>query len=121
MELHAGTDLSTTLYWFIPGLVFMIFFSHFEATQQSHLDFKGVLAGYLVRQVIFFTLLICHFFSEKPFTLATLAVYSSVSVFCGSFVCIYSARKVLHHNFKPASKIDKRKYLVTGGYILDLV
>jgi len=116
MKLHAGTDLSTTLFWFIPGLIFMIFFSHFEAIQQSHLDFKGVLAGYLVRQVIFFTLLTCHFFSQKPFSLATLAIYSSVSVFCGSFVLYLFSRKYLHHNFNPAVKSIK-KIFGYGGYI----
>ena len=116
MELHAGTDLSTTLYWFIPGLVSMIFFSHFEAIQQSHLEFKGVLAGYLVRQVIFFTFLACHFFSEKPFTLATLAVYSSISVFCGASILYLYSRKYLHHKFKPTIKSTKKIYGY-GGYI----
>jgi O-antigen/teichoic acid export membrane protein len=116
MELHAGTDLSTTLFWFTPGLIFMIFFSHFEAIQQSHLDFKGVLAGYLVRQVIFFTLLICHFFSEKPFSLGTLAMYSSASVFCGAFVLYLFSRKYIHHHFNPAVKSIK-KIFGYGGYI----
>lgn len=32
--LNAGEELSATLYWFIPGLIFMVFFSHFEAIQQ---------------------------------------------------------------------------------------
>ena len=62
IKLHAGDELSSTLLWFIPGLFFMIFFSHFEAIQQSHLDFRGVLAGYLVRQLFFFLFLVVILF-----------------------------------------------------------
>lgn len=115
-ELHAGTDLSSTLYWFIPGLIFMIFFSHFEAIQQSHLDFKGVLAGYLVRQAIFFIFLVVHFFSGESFSLTHLAAYLSVSVLAGSLALYLYSRKYLHHNFKPNVSATK-KIFNYGGYI----
>ena len=54
IALHSGEDLAIMLKWFIPGLICMIFFSHFEAVQQSFLDFKGVFAGYFLRQFVFF-------------------------------------------------------------------
>jgi lipopolysaccharide exporter len=51
-------DLVNLLLWFIPGVACMVIFSHLEAVQQSHLDFKGVFAGHFVRQFSFFALLV---------------------------------------------------------------
>jgi O-antigen/teichoic acid export membrane protein len=116
VELHAGQDLANTLIWFIPGLFFMIFFSHFEAIQQSFLDFRGVLAGYLVRQLFFFLCLIAHFVMHTPFTLQELALYYSISVFLGSIALYLFSRKYIHHTFKP-SKIWIKKIFGYGGYI----
>src|ERR1700677_1702970 len=56
--LHTGPQLAEMLRWYIPGLVAMVVFSHLEATQQGHLDFKGVFAGYLVRQGSFFLMVL---------------------------------------------------------------
>ena len=116
VKLHAGTDLSNTLMWFIPGLFCMIFFSHFEAIQQSHLDFSGVLAGYLVRQVMFFLFLVAHFVFKTPFTLQQLSIYSSICVFGGSVTLYFFSRKYIHHSFKPTVEWIKRIFNY-GGYI----
>ncbi|MES2881068.1 MAG: hypothetical protein V4676_02890, partial [Bacteroidota bacterium] len=59
-QLNTGQELFNTLKWFIPGLIAMVFFSHFEAVQQSNLDFKGVFAGYFSRQLLFFFFLFAH-------------------------------------------------------------
>lgn len=116
MKLHAGNGLSTTLYWFIPGLIFMVFFSHFEAIQQSHLDFKGVLAGYLVRQATFFTFLGASFLLKSPFTLVRLSLYLSISIFAGTFVLYLYSRKYLKHHFKP-DIVSSKKIFGYGGFI----
>ncbi|WP_090657001.1 flippase [Parafilimonas terrae] len=115
-ELNAGAGLTATLYWFIPGLICMVFFSHFEAIQQSHLDFKGVLVGYLVRQVLFFLCLTIHFLTGKPFLLPHLAAYLSISILAGSIVLYIYSRKYLNHNFRPEKKSIK-KIFGYGGYI----
>jgi O-antigen/teichoic acid export membrane protein len=94
----------------------MVFFSHFEAIQQSHLDFKGVLVGYLVRQVLFFLCLTIHFLTGKPFLLPHLAAYLSISILAGSIVLYIYSRKYLNHNFRPEKKSIK-KIFGYGGYI----
>lgn len=114
--LNAGEELSATLYWFIPGLIFMVFFSHFEAIQQSHLDFKGVLAGYLVRQALFFLFLTIHYLTGKPFLLTHVAAYLSISILAGSVVLYIYSRKYLNHNFRP-DKSSVKKIFGYGGYI----
>jgi lipopolysaccharide exporter len=93
--LHAGAELSVMLVWFIPALIFMVFFSHFEAIQQSHLDFKGGFAGYFVRQGVFFTIILTHYLLHIPFTLKHLALYLSLSVFLGALVLFLYTRKSL--------------------------
>jgi lipopolysaccharide exporter len=114
--LHAGTDLAITLRWFIPGLIFMVFFSHFEAVQQSHLDFKGVFAGYFIRQLLFFLMIMVHPLFGIPFSLSQLALYQSVCIFIGTAVIYLYSRKYLLYQFNPTKEWIK-KILSYGGYI----
>jgi len=114
--LHAGPDLAVTLKWFIPGLVCMIFFSHMEAIQQSHLDFKGVFAGYFVRQVLFFTLILGTWLLHIPFSLPWLAIYQSISIAVGTLVITGFSRKYIVGRFDP-TKAWMKKIVGYGGYI----
>lgn len=114
--LHAGPDLVLSLKWFIPGLVCMIFFSHMEAIQQSHLDFKGVFAGYFVRQVLFFALILTTWLLHIPFSVPWLAVYQSISIAVGALVITGYSRKYIVGRFDP-TKIWIKKILGYGGYI----
>ncbi|HEY4109285.1 flippase [Puia sp.] len=114
--LHTGADLGTTLLWFIPGLVCMVFFSHMEAIQQSHLDFKGVFAGYFVRQIVFFTLILGTALLRIPFALPWLALYQSFSIALGTIVITLYSRKYLIGRFNP-SKLWIKKIFNYGGYI----
>jgi O-antigen/teichoic acid export membrane protein len=114
--LNAGKELAATLQWFIPGLVAMIFFSHFEAVQQSNLDFKGVFAGYFIRQILFFILILGHTVLKVPFTLVQLAIYQSLCIAAGSIVLFIYTRKYLLFQFK-ASMVWTRKIVNYGGYI----
>ncbi len=116
MLLHASENLSVMLKWFIPGLICMVFFSHFEAIQQSFLDFKGVSAGYLVRQFIFFILIITSLFLHKDFSLQYLAIYQSVSVFLGAIVLFIYTKKYLLYQFN-IQKEWINKILGYGKYI----
>ncbi len=115
-ELNAGTDLSSILIWFIPGILSMIFFSHLEAIQQSFMDFKGIFAGYLVRQATFFVLIVLQGFFKHSFFLNTLALYQCISILAGTVTLYIFTRKYLMHQFRPSWEWVKR-ILGYGGYI----
>ena len=114
--LHAGKDLALTIKWFIPGLLCMVFFSHLEAVQQSHLDFKGVFAGYFVRQLLFFLMIGIHPVMGIAFSLKQLALYQSISIFAGTLVIYFYSRKYLLYRFN-ATMAWVKKILKYGGYI----
>ncbi len=114
--LHSGGDLAMMLKWFIPGLIFMVFFSHLEAIQQSFLDFKGVFAGYIARQLTFFIAILLHFLLKIPLTLRSLTIYYCISIFVGSVVLYLFSRKYIHHQFK-ATKATIKKIIAFGSYI----
>jgi lipopolysaccharide exporter len=115
-ELNAGIALSSILLWFIPGITGMIFFSHFEAIQQSFMDFKGVFAGYLVRQTTFFILIVIQVLSNRHFSLNVLALYQFVSILTGTITFYFFTRKYIVQKFQP-SRAWVKKILGYGGYI----
>jgi lipopolysaccharide exporter len=114
--LHMGPDFNAMLLWYIPGLVGMVLFSHLEATQQGHLDFKGVFAGYFARQVCFFVLVLGHIFFGRGLQLKDISQYLSISVILGTIVLYMSTRKYLHHRWDYDGRWTKR-LLGFGGYI----
>lgn len=116
ISLHAARELGSMLKLFIPGLIGMVMFSHLEAIQQSHLDFKGVFAGYFVRQLSFFLVILFHTLLKIPFTLERLAVYQSGTIFLGTIVIYFYSRKYLMNRFDPTVAWIK-KIVGYGGYI----
>ena len=114
--LHTGPMLEEMLFWYIPGLIGMVFFSHLEATQQGHLDFKGVFAGYFARQVSFFVLILVQVVSGRPLRLTDVAVYLSGSVILGTIVLYVNTRKYLRHRWDYEGRWTRR-LLGFGGYI----
>jgi O-antigen/teichoic acid export membrane protein len=115
-QLHAGQELADMLHWYTPGLIGMVFFSHLEAIQQSHLDFKGVFAGYFVRQLAFFLIILLHALLKIPFSLNRLALYQSACVFLGAIVIYLYSRPYIHNRFNP-SRAWVKKIFGYGGYI----
>lgn len=114
--MHTGKELADMLYWFIPGLIAMVFFSHLEAIQQSFLDFKGVFAGYFVRQFAFFLVILTLTVFHIPFTLSQLAFYQSLCFVVGTVVLYFYTRPYLHHRFDP-SWLWLKRIVGYGGYI----
>lgn len=112
----SNTDLLIMLKWFIPGLLALVFFSHFEAIQQSHFDFKGVFAGYIIRQLSFFIVILIHFIFSYKISLPILALYQSASIILGALVIYIFSRKYLLFRFDP-SFIWIKKLLGYGRYI----
>ena len=114
--LHAGTELSTMLKWFIPAVIFMIFFSHLEAIQQSHLDFKGVFAGYFIRQFLFFAVIIIYAVFKIPFSIIDLVLYQVATILFGTIILYIYSRRFMVHKFNPTIPWIK-KIIGYGGYI----
>ena len=114
--LHAGNDLDDMLKAFIPGLIGMVLFSHLEAVQQSHLDFKGVFAGYFARQLAFFVIIVLHTILKIPFSLPRLSLYLSGCIFLGAFVMYLYSRSYFLYRFNP-SRAWLKNIFGYGGYI----
>lgn len=114
--LNTGTDLSHMLIWFIPGLILMVFFGHLEALQQSYLDFKGVFAGYFVRQLVLFGAILFHYFARRQLTLEWLVYYTNLSIALGLIPLFLYSRKHLLYQFQPQWSWVK-KLVGYGGYI----
>jgi O-antigen/teichoic acid export membrane protein len=117
--LGSGVELERMLKWFIPGMVFLVFFSHFEAVSQSHLDFKSVFAGHFSRQVIFFVIILCQTVLKNPFSLIDIVIYQSISIAFGAVAIYIFSRKHLLYVFNPSVKWIK-ELLSFGGYIFGI-
>lgn len=114
--LNAGDQLYIILIWFIPGLLVMAVFSHFEAILQSHLDFKGVFAGHIVRQVLFFGIIGTCTLAGYSFSLMDLAIFQGISLFLGTAVFFIYCRKFLLFRLH-ATRYWIREILKYGRYI----
>ncbi len=113
---NAGPILAQMLKWFIPGMVAMIFFSHFESIQQSFLDFKGGFAGHFARQVVFFSIILAYWFLKIPMPLTSLVIYQTFSMIAGTLLIYLFTRKYLEYQFK-ASLFWIKKITGYGSYI----
>jgi lipopolysaccharide exporter len=98
---HAGDDLAVMLKWFIPGLIIMVFFSHLEAIQQSFLDFKGVFAGYFIRQAVFFVCIGGCWLLHISYSLKTVVLFQSLGFLCGTIAIWFFSRSYLEYRFNP--------------------
>jgi len=121
-RLHTGMELARMLKWFIPGLICMVFFSHLEAIQQSFLDFKGVFAGYFVRQVVFFLCIAGCLVLHIHYSLIDVVLFQSLGFLAGTLVLYYYSRPYLENRFNPTVAWIKRilgygKYIFASGAI----
>ena len=124
-RLHTGTELASMLKWFIPGLICMVFFSHLEAIQQSFLDFKGVFAGYFVRQIVFFLCIAGCLVLHIHYSLLNVVLYQSIGFLLGTLVIFYYSRRYLEYRFNPTVAWVKRilsygKYIFASGAISNI-
>lgn len=114
---HTGDDLAVMLKWFIPGLIIMVFFSHLEAIQQSFLDFKGVFAGYFIRQAVFFACVGGSLLLHLSYSLKMIVLYQSFGFLCGTIAIWFYSRPYLEYRFNPTvARI--RQILQYGKFIL---
>lgn len=88
-------SLAVVMYYFLPGLLLLIPFSHFEWVQNSNADFRGIFWAYLTRQGTSFGLIIISLLAGMHITLTTLAIYYNIGILCGALVSGIFARKFL--------------------------
>lgn len=93
--------LAEVLYIFLPGLLLLIPFSHFEWVQNANADFKGIFWSYMSRQGLSFGLILVHFFSGHPVTLTALILYFNIGLLAGTFVSGFFAWRFLERTFVP--------------------
>lgn len=122
---HTGSDLATMLKWFIPGLIIMLFFSHLEAIQQSFLDFKGVFAGYFIRQAVFLACIAGCWAFHIHYSLTDVVLFQSFGFLCGTLAIWYYSRSYLEYHFNPTLARVKQvlhygKWIFASGTVSNL-
>ena len=99
-KLLQAPDLTMVIYLFLPGLLLLIPFSHFEWTQNANADFRGIFWGYLSRQGISFLLIVVHLLLIGDITLTYLICYFDAGLLFGTIVSALFARKFMHRSMK---------------------
>ena len=115
--LNTGKQLSTMLMIYIPGLISMIYFAHYEAVQQSNNNFKNGFTANLVRHLLFFILLLIHFIRGNNLGLFTLVYYYMLGNFIGTFTFFILSRKYISYTFQYSLKTIK-EILSFGGFMM---
>ncbi len=115
--LNLGNRLYELLYLYVPGLCIMIFFSHYEAVQQSHHNFKNGFTANMIRQGSFFLFLLYHFITKSNIDLIDLVKYYSIGNAAGVLVLFYLTRQKLVYNFHYSITIIKEIFSY-GTYML---
>jgi O-antigen/teichoic acid export membrane protein len=115
--LNTGEELSKLLILFIPGILIMVFYSHYEAVQQSYLDFKSLFYGNLVRQSSFFFALLYDHFFKTDVNLKTILLYYTISLLLGTITFFIVGKKYLTFKIEPSIAWIK-EIINYGKYIL---
>lgn len=89
-------QLSMVMYVFLPGLLLLIPFSHFEWVQNANADFRGIFWGYLSRQGTSFLLIVAHLLITRHISLFYMICYFDTGLLVGTFVGGTFAWKFLH-------------------------
>jgi O-antigen/teichoic acid export membrane protein len=102
---------------YIPGLISMIYFAHYEAVQQSNNNFKNGFTANLIRQLLFFILLLVHFINGKNLELFTIVYYYTLGNFIGTLLFFILSRKYISYTFQYSLKTIK-EILSFGGFMM---
>lgn len=89
-------QLSEIIYIFLPGLLLLIPFSHFEWLQNAHSDFRGIFWAYSLRQGLSFLLIVIHLLAAHEIRLVHLIWYYNFGIAGGTVLSFIFARKFLH-------------------------
>jgi O-antigen/teichoic acid export membrane protein len=115
--LRLDNQLYELLLYYIPGIIIMIYFSHYEAVQQSFQNFKPGFTVNLIRQGIFFLFLLYHFITNEKIDLLLIVKYITFGNAVSLIALFYLTKKHLSFQFQYTYKII-REILGYGSYML---
>lgn len=94
-----ATGLEYMMYWFLIGMVFLIFFSHFEWMIYSHSMFRALFSIYFFRQGLTLLLMVVWWMVEGSISLTMLVIFFNVGIAVGALVGYRYVRSLLRHIF----------------------
>lgn len=109
-------ELNRIVYIFLPGLLLLIPFSHFEWTQNAYADFRGIFWAYCLRQGFSFLLIILHLLLAGSISLLYLVLYYNVGIVAGTVISFVFARKFMQRG-APFRKAWIGKLWHFGKYV----
>lgn len=115
--LNMGSDLYRMLILFIPGIIGLIFFNHYEAVQMSHFNFTGPFYGNLVRQSSLFFFIVLYQFIRIPMNLEAMVIYYSIGIIMGAVTLYFFSREYVSYKYK-ATWVWIKKFFGFGGPLL---
>jgi O-antigen/teichoic acid export membrane protein len=114
--LNTEKELSNLFYLYIPGLISMIFLSHYEAVLVSYLNFKGLLIGTLARLITFSSPILYYFLLQKELSLEKLMILNIISIIIGTLSLFIICYKYLTFSFQ-VNKSSIEKILKFGTFV----
>ena len=114
--LNTDRELSNLFYLYIPGLISMIFLSHYEAVLISYLDFKGLLVGTLARLTTFTLPVLIYFILDRKLSLEVLMIINISSIIIGTLTLFIICFKYLTFSIRTNKK-SVEKILKFGTFV----
>jgi len=114
--LKSGSDFATTISWYIPGMIGMIFFAHYDATRRAKMNFKNGLYGYLTKYAYFFLAIGIYFIQGHKIHLNEVVLHYGLGSLAAALVMFGLDYQSLSFKF-AATKIWMGKLISFGKYI----
>ena len=114
--LKSGSDFAATISWYIPGMIGMIFFAHYDAVRRAKLNFKNGLYGYLTKYVYFFLATGVYFAGGIKMNLNQVVLHYGIGSLAAAGVMFALDWKSLSFRF-GATRLWMGKLVSFGKYI----
>lgn len=115
--LNMSSVLSKMLIAYIPGIILLIFFSHYEAVQQSNNNFKNCFTANIFRQISFFIPLIYFYYFNQSPSLIALVYFFTIANAVGLFVLWLLSLKYIVTRIRVSFKIIATIFSY-GGFLM---
>jgi lipopolysaccharide exporter len=114
--LKSGSDFAATISWYIPGMIGMVFFAHYDAVRRAKLNFKNGLYGYLTKYVYFFLATGFYFAGGIKMNLNMVVLHYGIGSLAAAGVMFALDWKSLSFRF-GATRLWMGKLVSFGKYI----
>ena len=114
--LKSGSDFAATISWYIPGMIGMIFFAHYDAVRRAKLNFKNGLYGYLTKYIYFFLATGFYFAGNIKMNLNQVVLHYGIGSLAAALVMFALDYKSLSFRF-GATRLWMGKLVSFGKYI----